>query len=92
MSNDAPTNEVLSVKLDYIQKDLVVIKSDVKEMKADYVTRREFDTNLKDTLDTTKTRFAINEKNIETIFSYVKWIVGLIIAGVVAAILKLVIK
>ena len=89
---ETPPNSVLEVKLDYIQRDIKVIKDDVKEMKADYVTRREFDNNLKEVSDTSKARFLINEKNIDMLLSYVKWIVGIVGVAIIGAILKLVIK
>jgi hypothetical protein len=47
-SVDQPNNAVLEVKLDYIQRAVTTIQSDVKEIKNDYVSRREFSTAISD--------------------------------------------
>jgi hypothetical protein len=39
---EQPNNAVLEVKLDYISKDITVIKADIKEIKSDFIARREF--------------------------------------------------
>lgn len=93
---DSPSNSVLEVKLDYIQKDIAVIKSDVKEIKSDYVTRREFENNLRDLaakttliaqeLDTkTDTRFKVAEERIDKIYTVLYWFLGLLGAATFAS-------
>jgi 3-dehydroquinate dehydratase len=42
MVEEAVSNSVLEVKLDYLQKDITAIRVDVKEMKSDVIFRREF--------------------------------------------------
>lgn len=39
---EQPNNEVLAVKLDYIREDIKIIKGDIKEIKSDFIARREF--------------------------------------------------
>lgn len=46
MEQDQPSNSVLEVKLTYISKDIGEIKTDIKEIKSDYVSRREFTDGL----------------------------------------------
>ena len=41
--SDQVSNSVLAVKLDFIQTDLTTIKSDIKEMKVNYMPRTEYD-------------------------------------------------
>lgn len=41
-TTEQPNNAVLEVKLDYISKDITTIKADIKEIKNDFVARREF--------------------------------------------------
>lgn len=50
MSNEIEgnSNNVLAVKLDYIQKDISVIKADLKDMKNDAIGRREYTEKIKD--------------------------------------------
>jgi hypothetical protein len=72
MSNETeqPNNAVLEVKLDFIQKDIAVIKSDVKEIKNDYLTRREFSsqqTEIERTLKDHENRTRANERFIGNI-------------------------
>ena len=40
---EAVSNAVLAVKLDFIQTDITTIKADIKEIKTDYIARREYD-------------------------------------------------
>lgn len=44
--DEQPPNSALDVKLEYLGRDIREIKSDVKEIKADYVSRREFESKL----------------------------------------------
>lgn len=41
-----PTNSTLAITLEYIKKDIIEIKSDVKDIKSEYVLRREFQDKL----------------------------------------------
>lgn len=45
---EQPNNEVLAVKLDYIQRDISVIKADLKDIKNDAIGRREYAEKIKD--------------------------------------------
>lgn len=50
MEDTIPKQSSADVKLDYMQRDIHEIKGDVKDIKNDYVSRREFtdsNTNLK---------------------------------------------
>lgn len=40
--SNIPSNGILEVKLDYIQKAVTSIQIDVKDIKNDYISRREF--------------------------------------------------
>lgn len=81
MTEDITTNEVLNVKLDYIQKDIAIIKTDIKEIKSDYIIRREFNEALVEI----RSQLAFFQKIVYSVFT----VVGL---SVLAAILKLIIK
>lgn len=78
---EQPPNSALDVKLDYIQRDIGEIKKDMKEIKADYIIRREFNEALKDI----RTQLAFFQKIVYAIFS----VMGLAIAG---GLFKLIIK
>lgn len=88
MGEDITTNEVLNVKLDYIQKDIAVIKSDVKEIKSDYITRREFVEKIQDFDRITDTRFKVAEGRVDKLYSIVYWVVGLLGAATFASLAK----
>lgn len=81
MNPDVPTNSVLEVKLDYIQKDVLVIRQDVKDIKNEYVSRREFT----DALTAIRDEFSPIKKFVYAIIS----ILGLAVLG---AILNLILK
>ncbi len=91
---EQPNNEVLAVKLDYIQKDISTIKADIKEMKNDSIGRREYTENKKE-CDTLITGL---RTDVETLKEY-RWkaagIVGLatfIGSGIGVFVLKFIIK
>lgn len=73
MANEITTNEVLSVKLDFMQKDIAVIKGDVKEIKSDFVSRREFAEKTKEELDKNEARFKVGEDKVGKLYSIVYW-------------------
>lgn len=95
---EVPTNDVLNVKLDYIQKDIAVIKADVKEIKADYVTRREFETQLRDSIsfsdskivtakEVADARFGVLETRTDKLYNIVYWFLGLVGAATIVSLL-----
>lgn len=47
MPDEQPPNSALDVKLNYMQKTMDEIKTDVKEIKNDYIIRREFNDGIK---------------------------------------------
>lgn len=75
---EQPPNSALNVKLDYIQRDINEIKGDVKDMKKDYVSRREFSDSLKDLGDKTETHFIVIEDRVGKLYSIVYWFMGLL--------------
>jgi len=81
MQDETPTNGVLGVKLDYVIKDMSIIKADLKEIKQDFITRREFETS----------NLEINEK-IKFLNRSVWSVVGTVFTAVGIALLRLVIK
>ena len=76
-----PSNSVLEVKLDYIQKDIMVIKQDVKEIKSDFVSRREFSETLKELKD-----------QIKPLKQFVYGIIGVMGLAVMGAIFNLILR
>lgn len=85
-----PSNSILEVKLDYIQKDLAVIKGDVKEIKADFISRREFDADLKDLGIQNSLRFAAIEDKVSILNRVLYGMVGLLGTATIISILKLI--
>jgi hypothetical protein len=83
MTTETPTNQTIALTLEYIKKDIGEIKGDVKEMKSDYVSRREFDEKLKQIEDKFVERFTIPLKIIYTTG-------GIVGTSVLYAILKLI--
>jgi len=81
MQEETPTNGVLEVKLDYVLRDISIIKTDLKEIKQDFITRREFETS----------NFEINEK-IKFLNRSVWSVVGTVFTAVGIAMLRLIIK
>lgn len=89
---ESPSNSILAIKLNYIQEDLRVIKSDVKEIKSDFVTRREFEQELKESEKRSVVTYnSINEK-VATLNKAINSVVALIVSGVVVGLMKLIIK
>lgn len=91
-AEDITTNEVLSTKLDYIQKDITTIKGDIREIKSDFITRREHETSVKD-LDS---RYQIQISDINNKVSFLNKVlyslVGLLVTATIGAVLKLIYK
>ncbi len=75
---EQPPNSALSVKLDYMQRDIGEIKSDVKSIKSDYISRREHDQDIKELSDKTTTHFGVVEDRVNKIYSIVYWFMGLL--------------
>lgn len=103
MDEKTSLNSTIDVKLNYIQRDLNVILADVKEIKKDYVTRREFENSTKNSeakevlknneLDEkTATRFTVVEKQVNTLYKVVYWIIGLSGTAIAGAIYKLILR
>ena len=92
MQDESPTNSVLEVKLDYIQKDINVIKSDVKDIKNDYISRREFGVSNKDLEEKLSERISVvNDKANQ--HSKVIWgVVTALLLMIASAIGKLIFK
>lgn len=80
MDNESPTNSVLEVKLDYIQRDIGVIKADIKEIKNDYISRREFTEAQHDL-----------QKEIALLKKLIFGVIGIFGVAIVNAIVKLII-
>lgn len=89
-TTDLPSNSTLDVKLDYITRDIREIKADVKEMKSDYVSRREFDAGLKDLEIKFLSADKIIEEKINPLAKVVYAGIGLICVGVVGSLLSLI--
>lgn len=85
---DAPSNSILEVKLNYIQKDIGEIKNDVKEIKNDYVSRRELNDILKTVREEMK---SIRDKG-DTTRSILNWILTAFGLSMISAIAKLILK
>ncbi len=81
MPDEQPPNSALDVKLDYIGKDITEIKTDIKEIKSDYIIRREFNEALKDI----RLQLAFFQKIVYSVFA----VMGLTVLG---ALFKLIIK
>ena len=80
---EQPNNAVLEVKLDYISKDITVIKADIKEIKSDFIARREFNEAVS-TLRKQITNPADHEARIRALETRVwKFIGALVIAQIV---------
>lgn len=90
--SENPTNSTLDVKLDYIQRDLNVIKSDVKEMKGDYISRREFGDKTKELEDKIIARLESNDEKLKDLFKMVYWVIGTVCLAVIGSIMRLIIK
>ncbi len=78
---DQPPNSALNVKLDYMQRDIKEIKDDVKDIKNEYVSRREFTDSVK----------AIREE-ISPLKKFVYAIISVLGIAVLGAILNMVLK
>lgn len=92
MSEDNPTNSTLDVKLDYIQRDIRVIKDDVKEMKGDYISRREFGDKSKELDEKFSTRSLTNEDRVKDLYKIVYWVISIIGLSFLGAVVNLIIK
>lgn len=92
MNSESSINDVISVKLDYIQKDIAVIKADIKDIKSDYISRREFGTQVSDTNDKNQVQFDNITEKVSLINRTLYWTIAFIISSVGYAILKTFIK
>lgn len=96
---DLPTNSVLAVKLDYISKDISAIKNDVADIKKDNITRREFETHVKDTDDKLTNKLLLVDQKIAEVAKDSDWntkilygVLTLVIGSIITAVMKLIIK
>lgn len=78
---EQPPNSALNVKLDYIQRDVTEIKGDIKDVKKDYISRREF----------TDALTALRDE-IAPLRKFVYAIISVFGVAVIGAILSLVLK
>lgn len=100
MAEDSPTtNEVLAVKLDYISKDISAIKKDVADIKSDNITRREFETHVKDSEDKIHARFLLSDQKMSEVEKDSDWntkiiygVLTLVLGSIVTAVMKFIIK
>jgi len=100
MAEDSPTtNEVLAVKLDYISKDISAIKKDVADIKSDNITRREFETHVKDSEDKIRARFLLSDQKMSEVEKDSDWntkiiygVLTLVLGSIVTAVMKFIIK
>jgi len=89
---DTPSNSILELKLDYIKKDIEIIKSDVKEIKSDFISRREFENQTKDSDEKYQAQFATVLEKVTLLNRVLYWTVGALASAVVVSLIKLVIK
>lgn len=88
MTDNDPNNGVLAVKLDYIQKDISTIKADVKEIKADFISRREFETQMKDIDAKFTAAIKVNEDKTVFISRIVYSVISVLAMATLTAIIK----
>lgn len=88
---EQPNNAVLEVKIDYLLKDVQTIKTDVKEIKNDYLTRREYaDSNRE--MSKIQNDHETRTRKIETFISNLKGkyamlaVLGMLIVGIVGSV------
>jgi hypothetical protein len=93
------TNAVLATKLDYISKDISSIKKDVADIKSDNITRREFETHVKDSEDKVRARFQLSDQKMEEVSKDSAWntkiiygVLTLVLGSIVTAVMRLLIR
>lgn len=92
MAELSPTNAALEVKLDYIQRDISVIKTDIKEIKNDYVSRREFDNKITEVQNSFNERMTEITDKVTLLNKVLYGIVGLLGTTAIISLFKLIIK
>lgn len=92
MAEEITTNTVLAVKLDFMQKDVNEIKADVKEMKSEYIPRREALSIAKELSEKTEARFVVGEERVNRLYSIVYWFMGILGTATVVSLFKLIFK
>jgi hypothetical protein len=78
-----PPNSSLDVKLDYIQRGITEIKGDIKEIKSDYMTSREYEIRHKELTDKVTDLMQakiVSDKKIEAQESFMNKSIGVILA------------
>lgn len=86
------TNEVLAVKLDYIQKDLNAIKEDIRDIKNENITRREFNEALVVIRREAETENKILKDSLALVWKVIYSLAALFLIAIAQSIIKLVIK
>lgn len=86
------TNTVLAVKLDYMQKDIFEIKTDVKELRGEYISRREATQLAKELEEKTSARFVVGEERVSRLYSIVYWFMGILGTATLVSFFKLIFK
>lgn len=99
MVDEETTNAVLATKLDYISRDISTIKKDVADIKTDNITRREFETHVKDSEDKVRGAFALRDQKIEEMNKGHEWntkiiygVLTLVLGTLVTAAMKMLLK
>lgn len=87
-----PLQTSVDVKLDYIQRDITKIQTDIGVIKNDYPSRREFTEGLNNTRDKFAESVAELKGSIMFLQKIIYSFIGLFVLAVMAAIFKLVLK
>lgn len=98
-SLETTTNEVLATKLDYIQRDISTINKNIAEIKADNISRREFETHIKDFEDKMASRFLLVDQAIKEVAKDTAWstkiiygVLTLVLGSILTAAMKLILQ
>ena len=88
--NELSSNDTLSVKLDYITRDIREIKADVKEMKSDYVSRRELDAEVKSVNERISSENRAIQEQISIPIKMIYVTAGVVLLAVLYTVLRLI--
>lgn len=77
--SDIKTNLALNTQqTSNLEKNVNEIKTDIKEIKNDYVSRREFNDFTRESGEKTVTHFVTMEERVNKLYSIVYWFMGLL--------------